>query len=58
MNIQDMTWEVWQDIHQEFGPGDWDINTDTLSWDIPDATWTWMLVRHPQLIGKKYENDQ
>lgn len=48
MEINQMTIGLWMALSEY--PNRWDVNRDTISWEIPQPDYLWMILKYPEII--------
>ena len=51
LEINQMTIGAWMALSQY--PNRWDINRDSISWEIPQADYVWMVLKYPELLKEQ-----
>lgn len=46
-DIEQMTIGLWMTLSEY--PNRWDMNRDTITWEIPQADYCWMILKYPEL---------
>ena len=38
-------------------PSNWDPLTDVIEWQLPEAMWTFLILKYPELVAKTQHNN-